>query len=69
MTKEGETFFFYLSTCLVNLSISFVNSSTCQLVTCQLVNLSLVNSSTCQLVNLIQYSLNYAKKYIKFCRL
>lgn len=24
---------------------------------------------TRQLVNLIQYSLNYAKKYIKFCRL
>lgn len=61
MTKEGETFFFYLPTCLVNLSISFVNSSTR--------HLSLVNSSTRQLVNLIQYSLNYAKKYIKFCRL
>lgn len=40
----------------------------------QLVYSSLVNSSTCPLstcllVNLIQYSLNYAKKYIKFCRL
>lgn len=41
----------------------------CQLVPCQLVNLSLVNLSTRLLVNLIQYSLNYAKKYIKFCRL
>ena len=51
---------------LVYFPRQLVNSS---LVTCQLVNLSLVNSSTCQLVNLIQYSLNYAKKYIKFCRL
>lgn len=45
-----------------------------QLVNLSLVNLSLVNSSlvnlsTRLLVNLIQYSLNYAKKYIKFCRL
>ncbi len=72
MAKEGETFFFYLPTCLVYLSTRHLptclfSSSTRQLVylsTCQL-----VNSSTCQLVNIIQYSLNYAKKYIKFCRL
>lgn len=36
MAKEGETFFFYLSTCLVNLS------------TRQLVPRQLVNSSTRQ---------------------
>lgn len=56
MAKEGETFFFYLSTCLVNSSLVYFPRQ-------------LVNSSTCQLVTLIQYSLNYAKKYIKFCRL
>ena len=35
MTKEGETFFFYLTTCLVNLSTRLFPSSTCPLSTRQ----------------------------------
>lgn len=44
MAKEGETFFFYLTTCLVNLSTRLFPSSTCLLVT-----RLLVYSSTCPL--------------------
>lgn len=49
MAKEGETFFFYLTTCLVNLSTRLFSSSTRQLVTRhlstrQLVPRQLVNS-------------------------
>ena len=69
MTKEGETFFFYLPTCLVYLSTRHLSTCLFSLSTRMLVTRQLVNLSTRLLVNLIQYSLNYAKKYIKFCRL
>lgn len=69
MAKEGETFFFLFD----NLPCQLIRFPR-QLVYSSLVYLSTRHSSTCllvprQLVNLIQYSLNYAKKYIKFCRL
>ena len=69
MAKEGETFFFYLPTCLVYLSTRHLSTCLFSLSTRMLVTRQLVYLSTCQLVNIIQYSLNYAKKYIKFCRL
>ena len=52
----------FVNSSLVYLSFFLVNSYARHSLTRQLVNLS-----TRLLVNLIQYSLNYAKKYIKFC--